>query len=194
MKKSILIGSLALLVLIGAGIVFLMSNLNSIVAQAIEYNGSAVTDTDVDVSGVDIQLREGRGSVRGLEVGSPEGFSTSNVFELGDIVVDLDVGSVRDDPVILDEVRIQAPVVHAEINEKGALNLDEIRKQIQSYSGEGPSDTGSDSRAQKRIRIMSFVVEEGRVEVDASAIDVEARTVTLPEIRLDDVGGSQGCQ
>ena len=44
----------------------------------------------------------------------------------------------------------------------------------------------------KRIRIERFVFEEGRVEADASALGLEKRTIVLPEIRLDDVGGTNG--
>ena len=46
--------------------------------------------------------------------------------------------------------------------------------------------------AAKRIRIKQFVFEKGSVEVDASALGFEKRTITLPEIRLSDVGGSSG--
>jgi hypothetical protein len=39
---------------------------------------------------------------------------------------------------------------------------------------------------------MKFVFEKGSIEVDASAMGLEKRTVNLPEIRLDDVGGADG--
>lgn len=193
MKKALLIGFLAILVVVGAGVFYLFSNLNSLVAQAIEQNGSAVTDTQVGVSGVDIKVRDGRGSISDLRVGSPEGFKATNVFELGNITVDLDVGSVREDPIVLDEVRIRAPVVHAELNEAGKLNLDELRKQVQSYGGGESGGRGAgDDGVQKRLRIAKFVFEEGRIEVDATAVGVEAKSIPLPEIRLSNVGGNQG--
>lgn len=194
MKKAVLFGLLAIAIIAGAGVYFLVSNLDGLVAQAIEENGGAVTDTRVEVSGVEIELREGRSTISGLKVGSPAGFSTANVFELGDITVDLDLASVRKDPIVLNEVRISAPVVHAELNDAGELNLDELRKRVQSYGGQSQSanDGAGPAGAQKRIRIMDFVFEGGQVNVDASAIGVEERRLELPEIRLSDVGGSQG--
>ena len=192
MKKNVFIGVLTLLVVAGFATYYLFSNLNALVARAIEDNGSAVTETDVNVSSVDVRLRDGRASVRGMKIGSPEGFSASNVFELGDIAVALDVGSVNEDPIVLDEVRIQAPVVHAELNEKGALNLDELRQRVQNYVGSDDSGAGSSAGAQKRIRIAEFVFEQGRIEIDGSAIGIEKTTIDLPEIRLADVGGSGG--
>jgi hypothetical protein len=39
---------------------------------------------------------------------------------------------------------------------------------------------------------MRFVFEEGRIEVDASDLGLEKKTIVLPEIRLNDIGGAAG--
>jgi hypothetical protein len=189
MKKFILIGAAVLAVAIGVGVFSLLSNLNSLVAAAIEKNGSEVTETTVSVSGVDIKLRDGRGSISGLRVASPAGFKTPYAFVLGDITVDLDVASVREDPIVLDEVRIRAPEIRAEIKKNGTSNVEELRKRVQAYGG-GKGKTGDGT--QKRIRIKSFIFEKGRIELDASDLGVEKRTLELPAIRLSDVGGPKG--
>jgi uncharacterized protein involved in outer membrane biogenesis len=195
MKKKIIAGVAAIVVIvIVVAVFYLLSNLNSLVAGAIEKYGSDVTDTRVGVSGVDISLREGRGSISGLTVANPEGFEASNAFSLADITVDIDLKSVREDPVVIDEIRIRAPVVNAEITESGASNIDELRKQVQAYTAgaSGGGDSDGSGGEKKNIRIKQFVFEQGRVEVDASALGVEKRTITLPEIRLTDVGGTSG--
>jgi succinate dehydrogenase hydrophobic anchor subunit len=63
MKKFVITG-IIIVVLIVIIVFFLLSNLNSFVAKAIEKNGSKVTQTSVRVSGVDISLRDGRGSIK----------------------------------------------------------------------------------------------------------------------------------
>lgn len=189
MKKLVLAGILVLVVAVGVGVYFLLSNLNSLVASAIEKNGSKVTQTTVSVSGVDIQLREGRGSIKGLQVDSPEGFHVGSAFLLGDITVDLDVASVRENPIVLDEVRIRAPEVRVEVKKDGDMNIEELRKRIQAYTGKKPADG---EKSTKRIRIKTFVFEKGRVEVDATALGAEKRTLDLPAIRLSNVGGENG--
>ena len=194
MKKKVIVGVVAIVVIaIAFAVFYLLSNLNSLVAGAIEKHGSDVTDTSVGVSGVDISLREGRGSIKGLTVASPEGFEAKNAFSLGDITIDIDFKSVREDPVVIDEIRIRAPVINAEITKTGASNIDELRKRVQAYtagaSGSGGGDSGGET---KNVRIKRFVFEQGRVEVDASALGVEKQTITLPEIRLSDVGGASG--
>jgi hypothetical protein len=183
--------------LAGVGIWMLLSNLNAIVARAIESEGSKVTETHVGVAGVDIKLRDGRGAIESLTIASPSGYQADNVFSLGEITLGIDLKSVRQDPVVLDEVRITAPEVFAEFNEKGGSNLDEIRKRVQGYAklsgatGDGGGGGGGQAK-QPKLRIRNFVVEQGRISVDASALGLEQRDIVLPEIRLTDLGGAAG--
>ena len=190
--KKILIVFAAVVVLIAVGLFVLLSNMNSVVAKAIEKHGSEVTQTSVTVSGVDISLREGRGSIKGLKVESPDGFEVRAAFSLGDITLDIDIQSLRDDPIIIDEIRILAPVVRVEATETGVTNIDELRKSVQASAGGTSGGDGGSSGQKKRIRIMKFVFEKGSIEIDATALGIEKRTIELPEIRLSDIGGSDG--
>lgn len=190
MKKIIIIGVVVLVVAVAAIVIFyLASNLNSLIAAAIEKHGSDVMDTNVSVSGVDISIREGRGSITGLQVANPDGFKANDAFSLGDITVDLDLGSVREDPIVIEEVRIQAPVVNVEVTKTGESNIDELRKRIKAHSGSSGESADGD---EKKIRIKKFVFEKGRIEVDASALGIDNRTLDLPEIHLNNVGGTNG--
>jgi len=190
--KKLLIAGVVVIAVIAVVAFILLSNLGSLVAKAIEKQGSEVTQTSVSVSGVDISLRDGRGSIKGLQVASPDGFEARTAFSLGDITLDIDIESVRQDPVVIDEIRIRAPVVNAEITKTGASNVEELRKRVQAYTAGKAGESGESTKGTKRIRIERFVFEQGRVEVDASALGLEKRTIALPEIRLDDVGGTNG--
>lgn len=192
MKKAIGIIVLVVVVVVIAGVWWLMSNLDSLVAGIIEDEGSKVTQTSVGVSGVKIELRQGSGSIDNLAIASPTGYAASKVFSLGNITVDLDLKSVRSDPVVIDEVRISAPEVNAEFKENGSSNLDEIRRNVQAYSVGGAGGGGDGGGQQANIRIKTFVFEKGRITVDATALGVEKRTVALPEFRLTNLGGSSG--
>ncbi len=191
MKKVLIIIAI-LVVLIAIGAYFLLSNLNSLVAKAIEKHGSSVTQTSVSVSGVEIKLRDGRGSIKGLHIANPKGFQARDAFSLGDITVDIDIKSVREDPIVIDEIRIQAPVVYAEATKSGSTNINELRKRVQAATAGSTGEGAESGGPTKRIRIKQFVFEKGSIEVDASALGVEKRTITLPEIRLSDVGGTRG--
>jgi len=192
MKKTLLIGVLLVALLAGIGAWFLFSNLDSRVAGMIEDRGEEVTRTDVSVAGVELQLREGRGTISGLTVASPDGYGIGPVFTLGDITLDIQVDSIREDPIVLEEVRIRAPEIRVEFAESGDSNLEEIRQRANSRAdGEGGDANGA-ARAEKRLRIREFVVEAGRIEVDASRLGLGSRGLDLPALGLQDVGGPDG--
>ncbi len=191
MKKTLIIVVIAA-VIIAAGFFIFYSNLNSIVAKLIEKNGSEVTQTSVTVAGVDLKLRDGRASIDGLKIASPDGFKADNVFSLEDITVDIAVGSIRKDPIVIEEIRIKAPEVYAEVNKEGSSNIDELRKRIKEYGSGGTGERSGSQGEEKRIRIKNFVFEKGSIHLDATELGLEKRTIDLPEIRLQDVGGPEG--
>lgn len=190
--KKLGIGAVLILVVAAAvGVVYLVSNLNSIVARIIEDEGSKVAATDVAVSGVDITLREGRSTIAGLRISSPDGFDGS-VFSLGEITVDIDLKSLSKDPIVIEEVRVRAPEVSAQILRTGSSNVLDLQKNVNKYSASAGG--GEKDADQKRIRIKRFVFEEGRIELDASDLGLEKRSVNLPSIQIDDIGGAQGAR
>ncbi len=190
--KKLLIAAIGIIVLIVAAVFLLFSNLDKLVAKGIEKYGSEATGTRVSVSGVDISLGEGRGSIKGLRVASPEGFKARTALSLDDIVVAIDIKSVREDLIVIKEIRIKAPVVNAEITKTGASNIEELRKRVDASAGTRGGERGDSGKASTKLRVERFVFEEGRIEVDASAFGLEKQTMVLPEIRLNDIGGAGG--
>lgn len=189
MRRILIAAGLVLALAVVGALVLLGSNLNGIVAKLIEKQGSAVTGTAVSVSGVDISLRKARGAFAGLRIASPAGFGSEPAFALGNITLDLDPASLRGEPIVIEELRVSAPVVRAVLHKDGSSNIDTIRKHVQSHAGGGAEGQAG---AAKRLRIERFVFEEGQIAVDASAFGLEPRTIALPAIRLENLGGSQG--
>lgn len=197
MKKYLVAAVVALVILVAGGVFYLLSNLNSIVAGVLEEQGGRVTATDVAVSGVDISLREGRSTIAGLSISSPDGFDAKNAFTLGEATVDIDLESVRKDPIVIDEIIVRAPVVNAEFLEDGSSNIRQLQENVERFAasaGGGGAGEGGESEDVKRIRIKRFVFEKGRIEVDASALGLETQALELPAFRLDDIGGAGGAR
>jgi uncharacterized protein involved in outer membrane biogenesis len=191
--KKILIGIVIVVVIIAIGVYVLLSNLDSLVEKAIEKHGSQVTQTGVSVSGVKISLREGRGTISGLQIESPDGYSAQNAFSLDDITLDIDIKSLRSDLIVIDEIRIVAPEVFVEATKAGSTNITDLRKNIEESIVESSGESGDASKGkEKRILIKLFVFEKGKIEVDASALGMENRTLDLPAIRMSDIGGADG--
>ncbi len=190
--KKLLIAVGVLLVLMAGALVYVYSSLDSIVKDAIETYGSAATKTEVRVASVRIKLESGEGSIAGLAVGNPKGFRDTNLFQLGEISTKIDTASITKNPIIIDELVIREPAVFYEINRDGLSNVDALKKNLGLSSGE-KSAAGEDKGGEARKMIIrKLVVEGGKARVSIAALGDREQSVTLPPIRLTDVGKKSG--
>lgn len=107
--KKVLIGLVVLVVVVAVGVFVFLGNLNDIVRAAVEKVGSDMTQTNVVLDEVDIELTSGKGALRGFRVTNPKGFSDDDAFKFDEVSVAIDLSSVRSDPVVIKEVIIKAP-------------------------------------------------------------------------------------
>ena len=95
MKKIVLFLVLFIAVISGAGYWFLTSGtINGLVKEQIQIQGGQVTGQSVKVAAVDINLLKGSGSISGLTVSNPSGYTQASVFSLGTIALAIDVASL----------------------------------------------------------------------------------------------------
>ncbi len=188
MKKFILIGLAVVAVLIAGVFWFVYSSLDSIVEQAIERHGSQATGTRVEVGSVSISLSEGRGTLRNLRVANPEGFSSGDAIYFAEVTLQISLGSVGENPVVIEEVFIDAPQVLYERNEEGNANIDVIRDNLRRSGGTGGSGQEGEPT---RLFVRKFEARNGKIEVHVAQLG-EEMTAELPRVRLNDLGGSQG--
>ena len=78
--KGIVIG--VPVVIIAAIIVFYFS-FNSIVKNGVEAMGPKVLGADVAMEEVNISMFSGKGQLKGITIGNPDGFHTESAFRLG---------------------------------------------------------------------------------------------------------------
>ncbi|MDA0786992.1 MAG: hypothetical protein O3B37_11960 [Proteobacteria bacterium] len=185
MMKKILIGLGVLVVIVAVGIFVFLGNLNDIVRAAVEKVGSDMTQTNVVLNEVDIELTSGKGALRGFRVTNPSGFSDDDAFKFDEVSVSIDLSSVRSDPIIIKEVIISGPEVVYEFGDDGVSNLDRLNKNVQSKSGGGEKSSGGGDSP--NIVIESLVLQNGKVAVIAPLLN-EKLSVPLPTIRLKDIG------
>lgn len=188
--KIIVILAIIVIVILG-GLYFLISNIDAIVKAGIEKYGSRATGTSVSVSSVKIHLKEGEGSISGLSIGNPSGYSSRDAFNLKDITVAIDTGSITKDPVVIDKIAVLAPRVTYEVNESGKANINEIKSNLERYRGSEPA---SEEKAEegKKILIRNLVIEGAGVDVLVAALPDETMSAKIPKIQLTNVGGEGG--
>jgi hypothetical protein len=195
MRKKLIIAAVVFVIAIAGVAVYFYNSIDSIVQNAIEKTGSEITGTRVSVGSVDISLRSGKGTIRDVRVHNPEGFSDNDAVTLAEITLDLDVGSLNRDPILIEEVRIIAPVVSAEVDEKLVTNVGVIREHVQDYrAARAPASGKQDAGFEKHFTIRSFVMQEGAVHLDATRLGGEKREGVLPPVELANVGGDRGAR
>jgi hypothetical protein len=175
-------------------------NINPIIKDSVQTYGSDITKVAVTLDEVDISPWSGQGKLAGLTVGNPKGYKTDSAFKLGVVSVDLDVGSVTSDTVIIHEIVIAAPQVTYELG-PGGSNIDVIRKNVESFVGGGEKSAGGGGQSSgaagsdeggPKIIIESLIIRDGTISVSAALLEGKKLSVPLPAIHLKDIGKDKG--
>jgi len=180
MIKKLLIGVVVLLVVAVGGVIFY---LDSLVKGGIEVVGSEVLGVEVRVGGVSLSPLSGQGSISGLTIANPEGFDSPYAFELGEVALQLDIGSLRSDVIEITSVAIDTPRITYETD----IRTDNIRTLLARVGGEGGEEqtTASGSSAGKDLLIREFRMLDPQLDV---ITPIASAPVPLPEIVINDIG------
>jgi len=185
MKKIVAV-LLVLAAVIGGGLFWLTANIDGLVKNGIENYGSAMTQAKVGVGAVKIAPADGKGTISNLFVGNPAGFKTGHALKVGRIDIDIDLGSVAKDVVVIRRIAVLAPDV---IYEKGdaITNFDTIQKNIAAYLG--PTD---DKKGGKKLIVELLTIRDAKAEASAAFMNGKTVSVPLPDITLKDIGRAKG--
>ena len=202
MKKMLLIVFGLLVVLVVGIVLYVGANLNELVEKAIEIEGPKITQTTIDLEGVDISFMSGRGELHGLTVGNPKGFDSPYLFKLAKVVMDLNTKSLQGDVIEISEVTIDGASLM--IDQKGLQNnLQALQKQVaqatkSSGASPAPVSEPADTKAEtaqpaKRIYIKAFNFTNA--VLNAKFTDHKGRVtekeVTIPDIKIENIGTAE---
>jgi hypothetical protein len=198
MIKKLLTIFLILIFVGGIAVYFFGSMLLSKGIKAgVETFGPQITQTPVTLEDVKLSILSGNGKLSGLNVGNPEGFSSENIFALGQIEVDTESSSLFSDEIVINKIYIKEPLISYEKTLKTS-NLKELLKNIEESTGSGetteveepPADAvAADGEAPgKNVLIKEFVIENPKVFLGIVGLGT---TVSLPSIELTNISSSK---
>jgi len=197
--KKVFIGLAVIAVILGALLWWLSANLDGIVKKVIEDAGTDVTQTSVNVSGVEIALLDGKASLSGLSIANPPGFSGSNIFTLDKVAVEIDIESLNSNPIIINEILVRQPQVFYEMNKDRVSNLDALKKTVASYPASGsaaPDDkAASDKTApgeEMKLIIKKLRFEGGHLSAVSAIVPDKKIEADLPAFQMNNLGQSSG--
>jgi hypothetical protein len=192
-KLALLTGGGLLAVLI-VGMLLLMQNLDALVKEAIVRYGSAAAGTSVRVADVDISLRDGSGTLRGLSVANPPGYSQAALFALDNISIVLDRSTLTADVPVIDNIRIGASAFRYELDNGGRSNLAALKQQARAAKNKGAPEakTATGPQAQRRYRIKRLEIADGEAVLQLGSAGVGQAAIRVPGMVLRDLGGQRG--
>jgi hypothetical protein len=152
--------------------------------MAIEHFGPVLTGTAVNVDSVQVSLRNGRGAIRGLELGSPPGFGSKRSARVGEIRFDIDPATVTSPLTVVHEIVVDAPVITYERGGK-AVNLDMVRERIEAY-------VKRDLGFTHKFVIERLEIRGARVLMTNASLKGQGIAFDLADTKVLDVGKRQG--
>ena len=194
MKKAAAVVAVALAIV--AGIAFVAyERLDWVVKVALQHYGPQVAGVSVKVEDVELSPANGRGRLRGLEIGNPPGFAASRAARFGDIVLDVDPATLRSDVVHVRSISVESSTIVYERAGK-ATNLDAISRNIEAYvkraADADDGQTGGAFPRKRRFVIDRLAIRSAKVTMTNPALKGQGVTFDLPDIELRDVGARGG--
>lgn len=204
MSKLLRIIAILVVILI-AGVIFLLLNINSIVKSGVESGGSYVLKVPVTLEESNISFT-GSGELKKLNIANPEGFKSKHLFDLSAVKLSVDLFSVTGDTIHIKEVSVDSAHVIYE-SAQGTSNVKALLANIQGEpSQEGPGkddpapkeETGkgeepeSEPEKEKKIIIDHLLIKGTKVGYSNPLLGGKTINLVLPTIEQKDIGKSEG--
>ena len=184
MRKVIWGSLIALFVIVGVAVVLVITQADRVVADAVETYGSAAVGTDVGVSGVDLALADGKGTLDQLTIGNPEGYSTDYAVRIDDTELTLDLASLSGEVPVVTAMLLTGAHINAE--QRGdATNLTDIQELM------GSSDGSAQDTTEGRIIIDRFRLANARVTLTSDLLSAPEE-LTLEDVVVERIGRTAG--
>lgn len=192
------IGGLILAVVIAAaiGTLLVVQNIDGIVKSLIEDIGSEVTGTTVTVAEVKISLTDGSGTIKGLTIANPPGFSAGNVFEIDQITLDIDPASLMGSVYTLDEILIDGSRILAEKSATSSNietlmdNLERASSEIEEQLGVSEESSSENESVDVRLIVSKFTFINSSASLKTNQFG--EHSLSVPDIRLRNLGAEEG--
>jgi hypothetical protein len=163
-----------LVIVVVAGLVLVILNLNRIVKLGVEQGGARILGVDTTLDGASVSILGGTAGLDGLTLGSPEGFNAERMFYLGHAHVAIEPLSVMGDEVVVHEVVVDGAEAVLELS-GGKSNWGTVMERV----GREPSPEEKESERTIRIDRVSFT--NGTLGLRGIPVLGDAR-VPLPDV------------
>lgn len=178
------------------GLYWLYTSLDFVVKTAIERFAPDMLGASVRVREVRISTADGRGALRGIEIGNPPGYSSPRSLRAGSIAVGVEPATIGSDLVVIREIVVDAPEITYEVKD-GTNNLEAMRRNVEAYlrrTGGEPARRGEGAGQPpgRRYVIGRIAMRGARVTMTHPHLAGGGLTLDLPDLDLRDIGKRSG--
>jgi hypothetical protein len=189
MKKKLLYIGGGIIALLLAAYLVLIFGCGSIVRSRINAFGPRVTQTTVELTAAQLSPLSGTGTLLGLSVGNPKGWSGAEAFHLKSIHIEVVPSSLFSDHIVINEIVIDDPELVYETHLISS-NIGDLIKNISKSTSKPAADSASVTNGKKT----TFVIKKLRLEKGHVKLGVGPTAVTLdlPATEFDNLGSGAG--
>lgn len=177
-------GTVAVLVAVLLGLALTM---DALARSVLESTLSRTVGTEATVESLDLEILSGRVTLEGLAVANPEGFEAPRFLSLRRGRLGAGLANVLRDTVEVEELTLEG--FELDLEQRGSRsNVGPILASVEDARGaRGETD-------EIAYRIEDLVIRDvtARVRIGAGPAGDAAATVTIPEIRMENVGSGGG--
>jgi uncharacterized protein involved in outer membrane biogenesis len=185
----VILGVLAALAV--AAFIALQFFLGSIVKAGVNSFAPKITQTNVVLAGATLSPLSGSGTLTGLTVGNPKGWSGERAFYLGKVHIDVKPFSIFGDHIVINEIVIDQPEFSYETKVVSS-NIGDLMKNIEAVTGSDSAKAGTPATKSGqpiKFEVKHFRMQNGRVTV---GFGPAAIPLPMPPIELNDLGTKEG--
>ena len=160
-----------------------------VIKHSVEKAGSLIVGTPIKCGHFSSSL-SGKVHIKDLTVGNPEGYHNPYAFKLGEVRVDLNVGTIFSEKVEVRDVYVEGVNVDYELK-LGRSNLGEIQKNLERFTpadkdNPDSADEGGTDNAQQAV-IRHLKVENTALTFSNATLKTTLK-MPLPGLELENLG------
>jgi len=138
--KKIILSLLLIIVIAGVGgAYFLIQNLDTLIAQTIEKEGTESLGSKVSVGQVTTKLKEGQATISNITIANPAGYNKAHALSLNEISADVDYAEQ-----VITQITINQPIINAELKGSSSNFQDLLNNKPDDGAESETEDTASD--------------------------------------------------
>lgn len=153
-------------------------SIDEMVESGLENTASKALNTSVDVHEVSLSLIDGSGTISGITIHNPEGFSDNPALKLQQISIKVKITSLFSDTVMVDHVQVETPELYFE-QQSDENNFDALTK-----------NTDRSTSSEKSLIVDFLLIENGQITLATDIGGEKSAVAEFSSIELENIGRS----